>query len=48
VLFMSGYGDAHLGEGGVLDPSIRLLTKPFSVDELTDAVARALEDARRT
>ncbi len=45
VVYMSGYGEARLAEGGVLDPSVRLLSKPFSVVELADAVAGALEEA---
>jgi len=42
VLFMSGYGQDRLAADHVLDPSIRLLAKPFGIDELLAAVREAL------
>jgi CheY-like chemotaxis protein len=48
VLYMSGYGEGRLGKDGLLDPTITLLTKPFSVDDLTDAVASMLKAGVRT
>ena len=42
IVFMSGYGESRLAEGGVLHPSIRLLAKPFAIDDLVAIVDRAL------
>jgi two-component system cell cycle sensor histidine kinase/response regulator CckA len=42
IVYMSGYGEARLTEDGVLDPSIRLLAKPFGIDALVQIVEEAL------
>jgi CheY-like chemotaxis protein len=44
VLYMSGYPEGVLTHGGVVDPGVRLLEKPFSEQELLDAVGRALAE----
>jgi two-component system, cell cycle sensor histidine kinase and response regulator CckA len=45
VLYMSGYTDNAIMHHGVLDPGIRLVEKPFTVDKLASAVRAALDDA---
>jgi CheY-like chemotaxis protein len=45
VLFMSGFTGDVLGERGVVDPGVELLTKPFLPAELLDRV-RAILRAR--
>ena len=45
VLYMSGYTDNAIMHHGVLDPGIRLVEKPFTVDKLAGAVRAALDDA---
>jgi len=47
VVFMSGYGESSLAEDGVLDPSVRLLTKPFAINDLTDMVFQTLAESRQ-
>jgi PAS domain S-box-containing protein len=42
VLFMSGYTDDAIAQHGVLEPGVRLLNKPFKMDQLAHAVAQAL------
>ena len=42
ILYMSGYGEGGLADGGVLVPSVRLLSKPFDAAALCAAVADAL------
>lgn len=42
VLFMSGYGDEDVARSGV-EPDSGFLRKPFTVQELSDAVSRSLE-----
>ncbi len=42
VLFMSGYAGDELGVHGVLDPSVELLQKPFTAQELAGRVREAL------
>lgn len=44
VIFMSGYGEFALGRDGVLDPTIRLLSKPFAIDDLTAMVQGTLAE----
>ena len=44
-LFSSGYSDGGVHRGFVLDEGIRLLTKPYELDELKRKVREALEDA---
>lgn len=41
VLFMSGYGDADVARSGV-EPASSFLRKPFTVQELSEAVSKAL------
>ena len=41
VLFMSGYAEELIANQGVLEPGVRLVTKPF----LPDALARQVRDA---
>lgn len=43
VLFISGYTESHLTQRGVLPPGERLLQKPFTSDELVEAVEAAIE-----
>jgi PAS domain S-box-containing protein len=45
VLYMSGYTDNAIMHHGVLDPGIRLVEKPFTVEKLAGAVRAALDDA---
>lgn len=46
VLFMSGYTDGHFGVGaGTLPAGVRLLPKPFHVDDLLDHVRDTLDGA---
>ncbi|HVP14464.1 MAG TPA: response regulator, partial [Terriglobales bacterium] len=47
VLFMSGYTDDVVARQGVLEPGLRLLQKPFTVETLTAAVSAALLDGAR-
>lgn len=42
VIFMSGDGESALARDGVLDPSIRLLSKPFAIDDLAAMIHRTL------
>lgn len=42
VIFMSGHGESALARDGVLDPGIRLLSKPFAIDDLVAIVHDAL------
>jgi CheY-like chemotaxis protein len=42
VLFTSGYARDAVTHGGKLDPGVDLLQKPFSYEELTERVGRAL------
>jgi len=42
VLYMSGYTNDIIAKQGLLEPGTHLLTKPFSVDRLLDAVGKAL------
>ena len=42
-VFMSGYAAGIVSERGVLEPGLSFVQKPFSVRELAEALARALE-----
>lgn len=44
VIFMSGHGESALASDGVLDPSTRLLSKPFAIDDLAEMVRRTLAE----
>jgi CheY-like chemotaxis protein len=46
VLYMSGYTDQALLQGGVLDAGIHLLSKPFTPERLLELVAQALNETR--
>ncbi|PRQ08162.1 ATP-binding protein [Enhygromyxa salina] len=48
VLYLSGYSADHLSRGGLLDPDIEVLSKPFSTAELISAIARAGATKRTT
>ncbi len=43
VLFMSGYTADVIAHQGVIDENVNFIQKPFSIDELAQAVRRALE-----
>jgi two-component system, cell cycle sensor histidine kinase and response regulator CckA len=45
VLYMSGYTDDIISHRGVLEPGVRLITKPFSAEDLRAAVRTALGPA---
>jgi len=48
VLYMSGYVDSPVVDHGLLDASQRLLPKPFSLEQLLEAVRQVLDvPARR-
>jgi CheY-like chemotaxis protein len=42
VLFMTGYSRNAIVHNGVLDPGVRLITKPFTVDELSRELRAAI------
>ncbi|WP_333678891.1 CHASE3 domain-containing protein [Dyella sp.] len=42
VLFMTGYSRNAIVHNGVLDPDVRLITKPFTVDELSRELRAAI------
>jgi PAS domain S-box-containing protein len=44
VLFMSGYPKKILSSKGILDPKIRLIKKPFVMEELVQQIRRILDD----
>lgn len=44
VLYTSGYTENAIVHQGRLDPGIRLLSKPYRLDELASAVRAALDD----
>lgn len=43
VLYMSGYADEIMGEGGVLDDDVAFIQKPFTIDKLAAKVRTVLE-----
>lgn len=45
VIYMSGYPSDVLSRHGVLEPAVRLLQKPFTVDVLAEAIRRATGQA---
>ncbi len=47
VLYMSGYTDDVIARQGILEPGLRLLPKPFSVELLLSAVSAALREEPR-
>ncbi len=47
VVFMSGYTENAMIRQGRLDPSVRLLTKPFRKDELAKMMRNTLDSPRR-
>jgi len=46
VVYVSGYAEEAVQRDGVLDPGARFLSKPFTAEQLLDAVHAALRDAR--
>ena len=43
MLYVSGYAAGVLARDGLLDPDVLVLAKPYSADELSGTVRRALE-----
>lgn len=43
VLFMTGYTPNAVVHGGVLDPGVQLLSKPFTLDQLATKIRAALD-----
>lgn len=43
VLYMSGYADEIMGEGGVLDEGVAFIQKPFTIDDLAALVRTVLD-----
>lgn len=43
VLYMSGYADEIMGEGGVLDEDVAFIQKPFTIDKLAAKVRTVLD-----
>ena len=43
VLYMSGYADEIMGEGGVLDEDVAFIQKPFTIDDLAAKVRIVLD-----
>ncbi|MEJ2210292.1 MAG: response regulator [Anaerolineae bacterium] len=46
VLYMSGYSVSAIAQHGLVDKEIVLLSKPFTVETLTEKVRTALDRAR--
>jgi len=46
VLYMSGYTDGSIGDRGVLDAGVHLLTKPITPERLLAAVDQRLDETR--
>jgi CheY-like chemotaxis protein len=44
VIYMTGYTRNAIVHNGVLDPGTRLITKPFTVEQLDRELRLALED----
>lgn len=43
IVYMSGYTENVIARHGVIDEGVRLITKPFTVSQLVDAISTALE-----
>ena len=43
VLYMSGYTDGIIGQGGVLDPTVAFLQKPFAPSTVSHKVREVLD-----
>ncbi|WP_157862052.1 response regulator, partial [Methylobacterium sp. Leaf361] len=48
VLYMTGYTRNAIVHNGMLDPGVRLLSKPFTVSDLGRELQAALEERRRS
>lgn len=46
VLFATGYTKNAVVHGGIVDPDVALIAKPFSIDQLAAKVAQVLSDER--
>ncbi|MGE3303455.1 MAG: response regulator, partial [Hyphomonadaceae bacterium] len=46
VLYMTGYTRNAIVHNGVLDAGMRLLTKPFTLTELSEELRRALDEGK--
>jgi DNA-binding NtrC family response regulator len=46
VLYMTGYTRNAIVHNGTLDPGVRLLNKPFTIEELGRELRAILEDQR--
>jgi DNA-binding NtrC family response regulator len=44
ILYISGYSEDALAHGGVLEPGLRFLQKPFSPGDLLECVRRILDE----
>jgi CheY-like chemotaxis protein len=42
VIFISGYAEAVIGDGELLDPGMLVLTKPFTKADLLNTITGAL------
>ncbi len=47
VMFMSGYPREILSEEGAIDPSIHLLRKPFTSEELVQEIRKVLDEKKK-
>lgn len=48
VLYMSGYTDSSIGQHGVLEEGITLLSKPFTEEELVRKIREVLDSGKRS
>jgi DNA-binding NtrC family response regulator len=44
VLFTTGYTQNAVVHGGVLDPGVQFLSKPFALDQLAAKIRTVLDD----
>jgi hypothetical protein len=44
VIYMTGYTRNSIVHNGMLDPGIRLLSKPFTIDDLNRALRAAADE----